>query len=166
MKIRTWHILGTVFTAFVGVLLHYAYEWSGFLPSFAVFGSVNESVWEHLKLIFWSTVFFAFAEYAVYGKNICGFFVSKLMGTVGGMSLITVGYYTYSGVLGKNIGAVNILLFFAACAAEYIISYRNIKKVGKIPEFCDTLAFILLLVTACVFCVFSFGAPNVGIFSA
>lgn len=166
MKIRTWHIMGAVFTAFAGVILHYTYEWSGFLPAFAVFGSVNESVWEHLKLIFWPTVIFAFFEYAVYGKNTCGFFVSKFLGTVGGMLLITVGFYTYTGVLGKNIGAVNILLFFAACAAVYIISYRKIKKVGRNSELFDTFAFILLLVIACVFCAFSFEAPNVGIFSA
>lgn len=94
------------------------------------------------------------------------FFLSKLLGTVCGMLLITVGFYTYTGVLGKNIGAVNILLFFAACAAAYIISYRNIKKVGRNSELFDTIAFISLLVIACVFCTFSFEAPNVGIFSA
>ena len=69
MKIRTWHIIGAAFTAFIGTLLHFAYEWSGFNPVFAVFGAVNESVWEHLKLLFFPMSVWILIGYFIFGKN-------------------------------------------------------------------------------------------------
>ena len=41
-----------VVTVLVGAGLHFLYEWSPNLL-FAVLSPVRESVWEHLKLVFW-----------------------------------------------------------------------------------------------------------------
>ncbi len=165
MKIRTWHIIGAAFTAVLGTLLHFAYEWSGFNPVFAVFGAVNESVWEHLKLIYWPAVVFAFAEYWIYGKNVCGFFTAKLCGILAGLLFVTAAFYTYTGIVGRNLGAVNILLFLIGCVIVYYVSYANIRNTGKISKMCDVGAFAALIILACLFCIYSFNPPFFGIFT-
>ena len=46
-------------------LIHFSYEW---IPSFitSVFSPVNESIWEHMKIIFTSTIISAIIEYFIY----------------------------------------------------------------------------------------------------
>ena len=46
-------IAGILFTAIAGTLLHFAYEYSMENPLVAMFAPVNESTWEHMKLLFW-----------------------------------------------------------------------------------------------------------------
>ncbi|MCQ5120584.1 DUF6512 family protein, partial [Coprococcus eutactus] len=38
--------------SFLGVLIHFTYDRSGVNPAIGLFSAVNESSWEHLKLIF------------------------------------------------------------------------------------------------------------------
>ena len=49
-----WKRYGILFlvTTVAGVLLHFVYEWLPVWPV-ALFSSVNESLWEHVKLLFW-----------------------------------------------------------------------------------------------------------------
>ena len=45
-------IIGILFVAIFGTLLHFMYEWSGHKRFVSIFAAVNESTWEHLKLVF------------------------------------------------------------------------------------------------------------------
>jgi len=47
-----------------GSALHFAYELSGFNWFAALFGSANESTWEHLKLFFWPGLVCALVQHA------------------------------------------------------------------------------------------------------
>ena len=52
MKALTkWQISGFIFTGVFGVLLHFLYGWTGENVLVALFSAVNESVWEHMKLV-------------------------------------------------------------------------------------------------------------------
>ena len=44
-------ILGIVFTVITGTLLHFVYDLSNENPVVGLFAPINESVWEHLKLL-------------------------------------------------------------------------------------------------------------------
>lgn len=52
MNQRTRNFLRYLFVVLLGVFLHFAYELSGENPIVGLFALVNESIWEHLKLIF------------------------------------------------------------------------------------------------------------------
>ena len=47
-----WQKIGFFFTVVFGVLLHFLYEWSYNSVWIAPFSGVNESTWEHMKLLF------------------------------------------------------------------------------------------------------------------
>ena len=69
MRIKQFHIVGLLFTLLTGFLLHFVYEWSGDNPLVGLFSPVNESVWEHLKLLFFPILAYSIVEYFIYGKN-------------------------------------------------------------------------------------------------
>ena len=51
-KIIRFQIFSVIFTWILGTILHFLYEWSGDNKIIASFSAVNESTWEHLKLVF------------------------------------------------------------------------------------------------------------------
>ena len=50
--------IGIVFSVIVGTLAHFVYEWTGKNPIAAIFFPINESVWEHVKLLFFPTLLY------------------------------------------------------------------------------------------------------------
>lgn len=60
---KKYTLIGIVFSMTAGVLLHFLYEWTGRNPVVGAFSPVNESVWEHLKLLFFPVL------YSFYGNT-------------------------------------------------------------------------------------------------
>ena len=164
VKIKTWHVLGTIFTIVFGSILHFVYEWSGFHPLFGLIGAVNESVWEHLKLLYWPFLISLILELWIYGKDIPGFFASKARGIVCGMLFIVFVYYTYTGVVGKNLLLVDGMLFVIGAVVSFVVSYKNIKNHSGNPKKSDFWGMAVLLTLTVMFCIYSFNPPNIGIF--
>ena len=54
------YALAFLLTALAGTALHFAYDWC-LSPLVGLFAPVNESVWEHLKLLFWPFLAAGFA---------------------------------------------------------------------------------------------------------
>lgn len=55
---------------------------------------------------------------------------------------IIIFYYTYSGVLGKNIDFINIVLYYLGVIFGFIIIYKK-----KTPlDFSNSIIFIIILI--------------------
>ena len=77
------------------------------------------------------------------------------------MLFTIIFFYTYTGVLGKNIAALDISSFFIATILGEFIAYRLIN--GFFP--CNNIkAIIVLVILAICFIVFSFYTPKIGLF--
>ena len=50
--------IGFIAVSIAGTLMHFIYEWSGNNKIVALFAPVNESPWEHLKLLFFPFVIY------------------------------------------------------------------------------------------------------------
>ena len=51
-SILKFEIISAIFMLVVGTLLHFTFGWSNNNPLIGTFSAVNESTWEHLKLLF------------------------------------------------------------------------------------------------------------------
>ncbi len=164
-SLKAIHIAGGVFTLIVGSLLHFVWEWSGYSDLTAVFSAVNESTWEHLKLIFVPFVVFSVYEYARYGKHTPCFFAVKARSVLLGMMTIITVFYTYTGILGENYFMLDISTFVLGVVISYLYSYRHMTAPIK-PSFAYTepLAVCVLLVIMAAFTVFTFVPPAMGLF--
>ena len=89
-----WELAGFLFTSAVGSLLHFVYEWSGGSLAAAVVSAVNESTWEHMKLLFVPMFLFSVVQVCVLGKTYPNFLAVRAVSIVTGLTLIPVLYYT------------------------------------------------------------------------
>ena len=132
-SIPHWQLAGFLFTAVAGTLLHFLFDWTRGNVVAALFSAVNESIWEHCKLLFYPMFLFAWIEHGVWGKQYRQFWCVKLAGTLLGLGLIPVVYYTYTGILGVNADWFNITIFFLAAAAAFRLETELLVKKHTCP---------------------------------
>ena len=110
-NIKYVELIGIVFTIIAGSLLHFTFEWSGNNQFVALFSAVNESTWEHLKLLFFPYVIYAIFEYFYIGHNYSNYITAKCIGVLSGLIFIPVVFYAYTYILGTNYLVLDISLF-------------------------------------------------------
>lgn len=161
-SIGLWQLMGFAVTSLGGTLLHFLYEWLGEAAWIAPFSGVNESTWEHMKLLFWPMFLFAMAE-SFFFRDRGDFWCIKLRGILVGLTFIPVIFYTYNGVIGKSPDWINIVIFFISAAIAYAYETRRFKE-GESPCSFPKGALGTLGAIALLFVVFTFFTPQIGIF--
>ena len=157
-----WQLCGFSFTALAGTLLHFLYDWLGGAIWIAPFSGVNESTWEHMKLLFFPMLLFAIAQSFLFRERE-DFWCVKARGITLGIVLIPTIFYTYNGAIGKSPDWLNIAIFFICAAIAYIYETRQFCKSTTTCKH-QTFAFTLLCVIALFFVIFTFWTPTLGIF--
>ena len=164
MKQKTglWQLMGFAVTSLGGTLLHFLYEWLGEAAWISPFSGVNESTWEHMKLLFWPMFIFAVVQsfFFRYRKD---FWCVKLRGILTGLILIPILFYTYNGIIGRSPDWLNIAIFFISAAIAYLYETKLFNENQLI---CKTQkrALSTLVVIGMLFVIFTFLTPQIGIF--
>ena len=161
-SIGLWQLWGFAATSFLGTVLHFLYDWLGGAVWIAPLSGVNESTWEHMKLLFWPMFLYAIAQ-SFFFKERNDFWCVKLRGTLLGLVLIPVLFYTYNGVIGRSPDWINIAIFFIAAAIAYLYETKRFKDetlTCKRPR----LVIGILCAIALLFVVFTFATPELAIF--
>ena len=160
-KIKKFQIFSTIFIFILGTLLHFVYSWSGENKVVALFSSVNESTWEHLKLLFFPMLITIIIGYFYIGKDISNVLCAKTTGIVVAILFTIVFFYTYTGVLGKNIAIIDIGLFFASTIIGEYVAYKMMLTLFKCNNKISMLILVIIFIS---FCIFTFYAPQIGLF--
>lgn len=160
-NLRNYQIVSAIFVCILGTLLHFTYELSGENQLVALFSAINESVWEHLKLLFFPMLLSTIIGYFCIGKNTNNFLCGKALGIITSMLFIVIFFYTYTGIIGKSIVFVDIASFFVAVILGEYIAYKLITKKFKCNNMIGIGILVILLVC---FVVFTYFPPNLGIF--
>ena len=161
-SIGLWQLMGFAVTSLGGPLLHFLYEWLGMPAWIAPFSGVNESTWEHMKLLFWPMFLFAILQ-SFFFKDNRNFWCIKLRGIVLGIILIPIIFYTYNGIIGRSPDWINIAIFFICAAVTYLYETRLFYS-EKTKCSSAKLAFSILCIIALLFVVFTFRTPEIDIF--
>lgn len=162
LKKYTW--ISALITLAAGTLLHFAYEFSGYNSLVGMFTPVNESTWEHLKLLLTPVFLAGIAEWIIYGKNLSNFFPALFISAAAGMFAITASFYTYTGIIGRNFMAADIMTFVLGVFVTYFLRYLIIKS-GRFSSGKWTFIALALFVLLFVFTAYaSFEPPHIDIF--
>lgn len=156
--------LGIVFTLVIGTLLHFMYEWTGESLIAAAFSAVNESLWEHLKLLVVPMLLFGIIEYFYYGKALDNFVTVRFLSILLGMAIIIFGFYTYSGAWGQNLLLVDILLFVLAVLLAYFFSFIALQKHRFDSPAAKWASIIGIFTLIALFVWFTFSPPHIPLF--
>lgn len=160
-SILKFEIISTIFIMVVGTLLHFTFGWSNNNPLIGTVSAVNESTWEHLKLLFFPMLISTIIGYFYKGKHIPNYLCSKMLGIILSMSFIVVFFYTYTRIIGTNFAIVDIGSFFIAVVLGQYVAYRKMKSTFLCN---DLIPIIILLILCLYFFVFTFFPPHIVLF--
>lgn len=152
--------IAAVVAAVAGSALHFFYDIFP-NPLVAIFAPVNESVWEHLKLLFYPTLAAALVlsqktsdKYRLWS----GFLTAMLA-----MPLFLLGaYYLFACGFGVRSLPADIALYFVTMLGGFALAaflYRG----GWLEKYAAWLLLPVMLYGACLI-LFTFAAPPLSVF--
>ena len=159
---RTWEIISLFWTLAAGNLLHFVYDWTGSSVAAALFSAVNESTWEHMKLL--AVPWLVWTIVTIVVNRCAASALPRAIGLLTGLAAIPALFYTYTGILGKSVGVVNILIFQAAVLLAYFVSVSLQKsaRLSSVPF--QILGILLHLLAALAFLFFTSSPPALPLF--
>ena len=125
-------LISVPFLFVLGSLLHFVYDWSGKNKLVGLISPVNESVFEHSKLLliplilFW-TIGYIFLKDQVYKDN---YFLAMLVSIITSIIVMITFYYTYKEIIGNfylwiDIFDLLLSLFIGQVVANHFYVYSS-----------------------------------------
>ena len=154
--------VGFALVTFGGTILHFLYDWTDGSFLVAPFSGVNESTWEHMKLLFWPLFLFALVQ-RLFFKDQENYWCVKLAEILLGLVLIPGLFYTYNGVFGKSPDWINIAIFYITALLVLLFerwAFKNVRMQCKHPR----LAFAMICLIGVLFVVLTFIPPQIPLF--
>lgn len=131
-------------------IFHFGYD---IFPNFitSLFFPVNESIWEHLKMIFIATVTFSFISNLYYhDQNISFKTYIRVMATILILLLLYLPIYY---LFGEHLIITLIILWISIFLSELICSKIATKKHYS---YLNTISVFLLIINFILFCIFTY----------
>lgn len=158
------NVIGFFIISVLGTVSHFVYEWTGKPYLIGLFFPVNESTWEHLKLLFFPSLIYFAVMYFTQKEKPANYAPAVAVSLMAGMVSIVVMFYTYQGVLGRNIDFLNILIYFLGVIVTLFVMQRIIKREAFSSGFANIISLFFLLIISILFISFSFNPPSLGVF--
>lgn len=154
-----------IIVGIVGTLWHFLYDWTNKNAFIGAIAPVNESTWEHLKLLFFPAVIYSVIEYFILKDRPKNYIAASALGIFGGMLAITAFFYTYTGILGYNLMVLDVLSFFIGVFVMLYIKNRIIKNKKLIGSAAQYVSLGITALSLLLFVLWSFNPPSIGIFT-
>lgn len=157
-----WALGGFLFTVAAGVLLHFLWDWTGSGRLVAAFSAVNESTWEHMKLLFFPMFLVSMAQ--VWFQDSPNFLAVRGLSAFLGTLLIPVLYYTYTGVTGTHALWADIGVFVLSAAAAFGLDL-GLRRTGRLNAgWQQALGLAALWALALLFVLWTYRPPHLALF--
>lgn len=163
-QLKSYTITGILFVLILGTLSHFFYEWSNHNFIVGFFMPVSESIWEHMKLIFFPMLLYSIVMIPKLNHTfpcVCSAYFSGLLT---GTLLIPVIFYTYTGILGYNLLILDIATF-VLCVLTAFYTARHLTLTCRMQRHTVLLSSVVFLTAIC-FIVFSYCPPGLALFQS
>ena len=148
--------------AAAGALLHFAYDVLP-VPLVGLFAPVNESVWEHLKLLFWPMLaagFILCRKKPDQMRAWSGFLAALLLMPLGLLGI----YYLLAAGFGVTALWIDLALYYLTLAGGFYLAYA-MEKSGK-WSFLSGVMVLLVGLYGAALILFTLAPPELPIFIA
>ena len=127
-------IIGVFIIFILSVISHFIYEWNQ-TSIFSILFPVNESIWEHMKLLVTPVLIFSLFEYIIYRKKYIdfnNFILSYSISIIIGIISYLILYLPIHYIFGHSTIYAIILLFVIFILIEIVSYYiMNYKKINN-----------------------------------
>lgn len=155
-------ILGIVLAFLLCFPLHFVYDK---FPSFitSIFAPINESIWEHMKILFGSIIISGVIQKIIVLKkkldfnNMC---FSNFIGAISSIPIFLIIFLPIYIIIGENFPITIFIMFITIVLAE-IIAYKIMNKDNLGLE---NITIILVIIVYVIFTILSYYPIKSGIF--
>lgn len=162
-QLKLFTIIGILFVVVTGSFAHFLYDWTGNNFIIGLFTPINESIWEHMKLLFFPMLIYSFpAAYKLKSDYPC-IAPALCLGNIIGTFLIPVFFYTYTCIFNKDIFILDIGTFILSTIIAFYITYKFALSC-KLKSYAVILYGIIIILFLC-FMIFTVCPPDLKIFA-
>lgn len=154
LKRKTYFIISSIIAILIGTFLHFFYDFSNNNILVGLLSPVNESVWEHLKLVFYPLVLFAVITKITRDENI--FFPSSIAVLIGTITILII-HYTFKLFGIENI-SIDIISYILAMLISIYFIYKSNFKAN------NTIGIIIIIMIVLIFAIFTIFPPRIQLF--
>ncbi len=158
-----WETAGFIFIVAAGSLFHFFYQWFGPHPLLAAVFPVNESVWEHLKLGYWSVLIFTMVQSLAMRWRSANLWGAAGIGLLVLQGTILTVFYTYTSVTGHPILALDIGSYILSALLCQAVGFWILAK-SRPSRPLDKLGKWILVLHGLALVIFTFATPHLPIF--
>ncbi len=134
-----WILYGIIIIFIAAAIIHFLYDLTGKNTIVGFFSPVNESIWEHLKMviipiIFWWGIYYLFKN-GIYNINGDRWFTGLLVSLVTSLIIIPLLYYFYTEAFGIKNLFIDILITFLSILFGQLLGlhiYKNYNGIDAI----------------------------------
>lgn len=165
IKPETYTLLGILVLFAVGSLFHFLYSLTGECFIIGLFVPINESIFEHTKMVvlpifIWWSIFYLFRKKDLF---VNAWFTSALIAMISAIIAIPMLFYFYSQAFGIESLIIDILILLASLAIGQILGLHYYRH-GKGIEY--HFAIFLMIVIIILFAFFTINPPAFPIFNS
>lgn len=160
--LKRYTVIGIIFVVVTGSLSHFLYDWSNHNPIIGLFTPVNESIWEHMKLLFFPMLFYSLLMIYKFKHKYPCIASALFFGILAGTLLIPFFYYIYTYILGKNYFILDIGIFILSIVISFWLTYK-LTLSHRLESHTLVLGILICILFVC-FLLFTYHAPNSVIF--
>lgn len=156
-------IIGIIVSFILSFIFHFLYN---IFPNTitSIITPVNESIWEHMKLIITSNLIFCLIEFIIYKKKDIkyhNFLFSYAISSIVGIILYLIIYIPLDEIFGHSLIVAIILLLIIFIIINiinyYLMNYQEIK-------YSNILGLILIILTYSIFGYLTYTPPHINLF--
>jgi hypothetical protein len=162
-SLKRWRLAGIITITILGFCLHYLFSWTDGSKISGLFVPVNESVWEHLKLGYWSVVLFSIVEYLPIKNGLNNYYFAKTVGILSLEITIVIIFYGYTFIVGKDIFLIDILSYILGVISCQHLTYI-IFKLEPFSMFINRISLAIFISLGVLFGVLTYYPPHIALF--
>ena len=160
--LKRYTVIGIIFVLITGTLAHFLYGWTGNNHIAGLFTPINESIWEHMKLVFFPMLIYSLIMILKFHRKYSCITSALSFGILVGTFLIPLFYYTYTFFLGTNIFILDISTFILSIVIAFWLSYK-LTLSCRLEPYSPLLRILVCILFVC-FLIFTCHPPNTTIF--
>lgn len=160
--LKKYTIIGIIFVLITGTLAHFLYDWTGNNHIVGLFTPISESIWEHMKLLFFPMLTYSLIMILKFYSKYSCILSALCFGILVGTFLIPIFYYAYTSILSKNIFILDISIFVLSTVIAFWLSYK-LTLSCRLESYTSLLCIMVCILFVC-FLVFTYYHPNIAIF--
>lgn len=146
----------------LGTVMHFIYEITNKNKIAGLISPINESIWEHQKLLFFPSLIVLAVVYFTMNEKPKNYIQAMTLGIISGILTVVTIFYLYSGALGFSLTWVDITIYYIGVFVTILVANTVIKN-GFLEKY-RSLCLILIVVISLLFFIFTFYPPKISLF--